>query len=44
MDSRGSKSIVIAGGGGDDDLENEGSFESDIDQLPSSNRTKNMHS
>jgi len=29
--SRGSKSIVIAGGGGDDDLENEGSFESDID-------------
>ena len=42
--SRGSKSIVLAGGGGDDDVENDGSFESDIDQLPSSNRTKTMHS
>jgi hypothetical protein len=29
--SRGSKSIVLAVGGGDDDLENEGSFESDLD-------------
>jgi hypothetical protein len=42
--SRGSKSIVLAGGGDDDDVENDGSFESDIDQLPSSNRTKTMHS